>query len=497
MSKHDAKSPVIEGEIVDGKYKVERILGVGGMGIVVAATHEQLGQKVALKFLLPHVLEGAQSAARFLREARASVRLKSEHVARVFDVGTLPTGEPYSVMEYLEGCDLGTHANANKPLRIADAVEYVLQACEAIVEAHALGIVHRDLKPQNLFVTRRTNGAPLVKVLDFGISKALGAGELSLTDSTIVLGSPLYMAPEQMRSARSADVRSDVWSLGVILYELLTGQVPFDGETMTELCLKVVNEPPPPPRELRGELPEALAKIVSRCLEKDPDKRFQNAAMLADALDPFSTSAERGSNDRGWRSLVDTADALDHASFSAARDTGAGALAASEAHAKKTSTETAWAETPSAKPPPIDGPPSVRRKRAFAGGVAAGVGGTIGLGILIAVLLWPKDAPRALASPIEPSATLTSTVASASAAAPTSASASASVSSSASASSPVIASATPSQPSASASTSAVSFHIAKARSAGPHASAKPLTSAAPTTPAVAPTVSPNGAPILR
>jgi serine/threonine protein kinase len=492
MAKPDPKSPVKEGEIVDGKYKVERILGVGGMGVVVAATHEQLGQKVALKFLLPHVLEGEQSAARFLREARASVRLKSEHVARVFDVGTLPTGEPYSVMEYLEGCDLGTHANANKPLRIADAVEYVLQACEAIVEAHALGIVHRDLKPQNLFVTRRTNGAPLVKVLDFGISKALGAGEMSLTDSTIVLGSPLYMAPEQMRSARSADVRSDVWSLGVILYELLTGQVPFDGETMTELCLKVVNEPPPPPRDLRGELPEPLAKIVSKCLEKDPDKRFQNAAMLADALDPFSTSAERGSNDRGWRSLVDTADALDHASFSAARDTGPGALAASDAQAKKISTETAWEETHSAKPPPLDGPLSIRRKRAFAGGVAAGVVGTIGLGILTAALLWPKDTTRTQGTSTEPSVALT-----AAPVASTAPSASASAAASTTGATSAVASTTPPQPSASASSSPVAIHIAKVRQAGPHPSSKPAATTPPATPATAPTVSPNGAPILR
>jgi serine/threonine-protein kinase len=497
MAKPEPKSPVKEGEIVDGKYKIERILGVGGMGVVVAATHQQLGQKVALKFLLPHVLDGDQSAARFLREARASVRLKSEHVARVFDVGTLATGEPYSVMEYLEGCDLSTHANANKPLRIADAVEYVLQGCEAIVEAHALGIVHRDLKPQNLFVTRRANGAPLVKVLDFGISKGpLGAGEMSLTDSTIVLGSPLYMAPEQMRSARNADVRSDVWSLGVILYELLTGQVPFDGETMTELCLKVVNEPPPPPRDLRGELPEPLAKIVSKCLEKDPDKRFQNVAMLADALEPFSTSAERGASDRGWRSLVDTADASDHASFAAARDTGPGSLASSgvDAQAKKISTETAWGDTQGGNPVLVASPPSVRRKRAFAGGVAAGVVGTIGLGILTAALLWPKDTTRSQAgSPSEPSAAPMIPT--------TGASAPATAAISATASALAVASAAP-LPSISASASpsdhqAVAVHASKVRPTAPRPSAKPAAVAPPATATAAATVSPNGAPILR
>jgi serine/threonine-protein kinase len=352
-----------------------------------------------------------------------------------------------------------------------------------------MGIVHRDLKPQNLFVTRRNNGAPLVKVLDFGISKALGAGELSLTDSTIVLGSPLYMAPEQMRSARSADVRSDVWSLGVILYELLTGQVPFDGETMTELCLKVVNEPPPPPRDLRGELPEPLAKIVSRCLEKNPDLRFQNAAMLADALEPFSTSAERGSSDRGWRSLVDTADALDHASFAAARDTGPGALASSDAQAKKVRTEVTWGETRGGKPLLADSPPSVRRKRAFAGGVAAGVVGTIGLGILTAVLLWPR-APATAASPAD-----SSVVPSAIASLASTASAPA-MSATASAAPSAVASAS-AQPSASTSASPVAIHISKIRLAAPHASSKPAASAPPATPSTAATVSPNGAPILR
>jgi serine/threonine-protein kinase len=484
MGKPEPKSPVTEGDVVDGKYRIERILGVGGMGVVVAATHVQLGQKVALKFLLPHVLAGEQSSARFLREARASVRLKSEHVARVFDVGTLPSGEPYSVMEYLEGCDLSTHANANKPLRIPDAVEYVLQACEAIVEAHALGIVHRDLKPQNLFVTRRTNGATLVKVLDFGISKALGPlapGEMSLTDSTIVLGSPLYMAPEQMRSARSADVRSDVWSLGVILYELLTGQVPFDGETMTELCLKVVNEPPPPPRQLRGELAEPLAKIVSKCLEKDPDLRFQNAAMLADALEPFSTSAERGTSERGWRSLVDTADALDHASFAPA-----------DAQAKKVRTETTWGETRGDHAKVEAGPPSIRRTRAFVGGVAAGVVATIGLGIVTAALLWPKDATRSHAAAVAPSVA-TSVVA----AAPgtgTSTGTSTSMATAPSASATTSASAMPS-----ASASALALRpTSKIKPPAPRATSKAASPpAAPTAAAAAPTVSPNGAPILR
>ena len=311
----EPKLPVAIGELVGGKYAIESIIGSGGMGVIAAARHVQLDQRVALKFLHAQVLSNDQAVARFLREARATVRLKSDHVARVFDVDTLPTGEPYAVMELLEGVDLASYAREAGRLRIAEAVEFVVQACEGIVEAHALGIVHRDLKPQNLFVTRRINGSPRIKVLDFGISKSIGGADMSLTDSAVILGSPLYMAPEQMKASRNVDVRSDIWSLGIILYELLTGSVPFDGESITELCLKVVTAAPRAPREVRGEIPDAVAAIVLRCLEKDPAHRFGSVAALAEALEPFSAGAERGLTDRTWRSLAETADALDKKSF--------------------------------------------------------------------------------------------------------------------------------------------------------------------------------------
>jgi serine/threonine protein kinase len=306
-----SRSPVPIGAVVGGKYRVDRIVGSGGMGVVVAATHTELHQAVALKFILPEAISGKEAVERFMREARSVARLKSEHVARVFDVGRDENDNPYMVLELLEGADLATLSKRKGPLTIADSVEYVLQACEALVEAHAAGIVHRDLKPQNIFVSRRLNGTPLVKVLDFGIAKAVGAaavGQLALTDSQAVMGSPLYMAPEHMRSARAADVRSDVWSLGVILYELIGGQLPFDGETVTEVCIRVVNEAPPSLLSLRPGLEPKLAALVMRCLEKDPGARWQNVAQLAMALEPFSRSAQQGAAIRPWRSFEDTMD---------------------------------------------------------------------------------------------------------------------------------------------------------------------------------------------
>ncbi len=229
-------SSVAPGTVLAGKYRVTRVLGEGGMGVVVAATHIQLDEPVALKFMLPSALGSTEAIARFLREARSAVKLKSEHVARVSDVGTLDTGAPYIVMEYLEGSDLAGELLTRGPLPPTDTVEYVVQACDALAEAHALGIVHRDLKPANLFVTRRRDGSPLVKVLDFGISKSSALNEVggggSLTKTGGLMGSPVYMSPEQMKSAKDTDARTDIWALGIILYELVGGRTPFESETL-------------------------------------------------------------------------------------------------------------------------------------------------------------------------------------------------------------------------------------------------------------------------
>lgn len=297
---------VHEGQILAGKFRIERVLGQGGMGIVVAATHLQLDERVALKFLLPEALLNPEAVERFAREARAAVKIKSEHVARVSDVGTLESGSPYMVMEYLHGEDLAAWVRRNGALAVPDAIEFLLQACEAIAEAHALGIVHRDLKPANLFVTRRVDGSPCIKVLDFGISKVTlpgAAPELGMTKTSTVMGSPLYMSPEQMSSSRNVDMRTDIWALGVILYESLTGRVPFEAETMPQLCGMILQDPPRPIQELRPDLPQGLQHAVLRCLEKNRDQRFNNVAELAYALAPFGQPAAQRSAERISRVL--------------------------------------------------------------------------------------------------------------------------------------------------------------------------------------------------
>ena len=326
---------VREGELLAGKYRVDRVLGVGGMGVVVAAHHVGLDERVAIKFLLPDVLGDAEAVARFAREARAAVKIKSEHVAKVTDVGKLESGAPYMVMEYLDGSDLAAWIEQRGALPIEQAVDFILQACEAIAEAHALGIVHRDLKPGNLFVTRRPDGALSVKVLDFGISKLTGmagsGGAPSMTRTSALMGSPLYMSPEQMQSLRDVDARGDIWALGVILYELVTGAQPFVADTMPELVLRVVQGAAPSSLRLqRIDAPPGLEAVIFRCLERNRTRRYESVGELAVALLPYAPKRSKISVERisgVLRAAGFAATALAPSSDNAAQGSSAGTAA--------------------------------------------------------------------------------------------------------------------------------------------------------------------------
>jgi eukaryotic-like serine/threonine-protein kinase len=303
------------GEIIAEKFHVERILGIGGMGVVLAVRHLQLGEPYAIKCLLPRGAADPETVERFMREARAAVRIKSEHIARVSDVGQLANGSPYILMEHLTGRDLSDVLSVNGPLSIRDAVEYVLQACTGIAEAHALGIVHRDLKPSNLFLTQRLDGPSLVKVLDFGISKSLGEAaphNPSLTQTSSVFGSPAYMSPEQIRSAKNVDFRTDVWSLGIILHELLTGALPFTAETAGGLLSAIAADQPHGVRERRPDVSEELEVVIRRCLEKNVKNRFQSVSELAEALAPFADPGSLVSVGRIRRLSAPPSDRLPH-----------------------------------------------------------------------------------------------------------------------------------------------------------------------------------------
>lgn len=276
---------VSPGDVLDGKYVVERTLGQGGMGLVVAARHVVLKTHVAIKLLLPQATRDPENLKRFHREARAAVRIRSPHVARVHDVGQLANGTPYMVMDLLVGRDLEALLGERGVLSPREAVGFVLQALAALEAAHSLGIIHRDLKLANLFLVEEREQAPVVKVLDFGIARDFDEGrDQKLTQTGDVMGSPAYMSPEQMIESRNADARSDIWSIGACLYELLTGVLPFNGKTLAELCKSAQRGAPPPPASLRPDVPSALSAIVLRCLEKDPTRRFGSASELARVL---------------------------------------------------------------------------------------------------------------------------------------------------------------------------------------------------------------------
>jgi len=271
------------GATVAGKYQIKRVLGCGGMGTVFLAMHTLLDRPVALKILHPAATEHPATTERLLREGRALARLRGEHIARVLDVEAPENGPCFLVLEYLEGEDLGAIIKHSGSLPVSLAITYILETCEALAEAHAQGIVHRDIKPSNLFLVTLADGSRCIKVIDFGISKQVDQCT-ALTHSRSVLGSPCYMAPEQLRSSASIDARCDIWSLGVVLYEMLIGKPPRTETNVLQLCAAILESAPASPRALRPEVPIHIDAAVRKCLACDRDDRFANVSELARSL---------------------------------------------------------------------------------------------------------------------------------------------------------------------------------------------------------------------
>jgi tRNA A-37 threonylcarbamoyl transferase component Bud32 len=309
-----ARRSALPGEIIDGKYRLVRTLGEGGMGVVFEAEHLLLRKKVAIKFLRSAVLALPEARTRFEREARASVRMRGRHVVRVLDVDSDAEGRPYIVMEHLNGRDLETELRARGRLPIAEAVDWLLQACEAVAEAHAAGIIHRDLKPSNLFLAEAGDGVRIIKVLDFGISKNAYDPEPSVTSAAMTVGTPLYMSPEQVRSSKDVDARTDIWALGVILYELAAGAPPFRGTT-TAAIAAIVADATPSLVSVRRETPAGLERVVITALAKAREHRFPTVESFAAALMPFASPRARASA----RLLPPMADAMRAAKTAMAR----------------------------------------------------------------------------------------------------------------------------------------------------------------------------------
>jgi serine/threonine-protein kinase len=383
--------PVV-GSVLGGKYLVEGILGQGGMGIVVAARHIELDQRVAIKCLLAHAQAVPEIVERFTREARAAAKIHGEHVARVIDVGRFDDGTPFMVMEHLKGRDLADELANKGSLPVTEAVRYLLETCEALVQAHALRIVHRDLKPSNLFLAEQPGRRAIVKVLDFGISKVIDPSGGALTKTASVMGTPYYMSPEQLLSSKSVDERSDIWALGIILYELLVGRPPFMAETAPEVVAQVLQNAPAPITELRPDVPPGLAEVIARCMRSKVNERFANVAELAHALVPFAAREDR-------ESALAIARVLGVTGGEGSMDPAMGAHAPTVASVRSTPPSaggvapagTAHNLTFSA----ADTPPGARKP---VGAILAGVGVLAAIAVAGAVALHHPNAPPAAAA---------------------------------------------------------------------------------------------------
>jgi serine/threonine-protein kinase len=265
------------------RYRIERVIHDGALARVVAARRIDTGELFAIKLALPGMPERMGLRELFLHDARTTARLRSEHAPRVHDFGEAPDGVPYMVLEYLDGTDLAAMVRSRGPLPIEEAATYLLQACDAIAEAHGMGIVHRSLKLFNLFLVQRPDGRPCVKVLDFAFSERIGPREVERARTIPAVGGPVYMAPEQISMAKVIDPRMDIWAMGAMLYKLTTAREAFPG-SISDVIRNVLQAEPLAPRQLRPEMSQEVEAVILRCLRKRPDERFQSIPELAAAL---------------------------------------------------------------------------------------------------------------------------------------------------------------------------------------------------------------------
>src|SRR4051794_34686090 len=280
-------STIREGEILGGKYRLEKEIGRGSMGTVWSAVHLTLGQRVAIKLIAAEHAQAAEARQRFSTEAKAAARLRSRYVVQVYDDGETSEGTPYIVLEYLDGETLEQRLERERDVPLNDAVRITRHVARALSRAHASGIVHRDLKPGNVFLTRSEDDEMgwLAKVLDFGIAKLAEQGIASTTKTGALLGTPLFMSPEQVRGANSVDSRSDLYSLGMLFFTMLTGEYAFNGESFADVLVAICTGPLPDLRERAPWVPGSVAEWFQRACARDVQQRFQSADELIEGLD--------------------------------------------------------------------------------------------------------------------------------------------------------------------------------------------------------------------
>jgi serine/threonine-protein kinase len=356
------------GSTIAGRFQVERVVGIGGMGAVLEAQNVSLGQRVALKVLRRELIHDKDAQARFDQEARIVAQLNTEHVVRVHDLGRTEHGEPFIVMELLAGKTFDHLIEEPTALGVAEAVDLVAEAAVGIAVAHAHGLVHRDVKPGNLFVAAQSDGRSIVKVLDFGLTKVTRSDVLRLTSSASIFGTPLYMSPEQIMSAKKVDHRADQHALAMVLFELLTKSPPYMDESVSAITVKIATEPPPSARSFRADVPPALDAVIQKALAKTPDGRFEDIAAFALSIAAFGTDRGRDAARRAATALNRPPAIPDPATLVPTQ------------HARTPQTVRGWSSARRARP---------ARRQPWA--IAVGI--TAALGVGAAVVAWRLSQP--------------------------------------------------------------------------------------------------------